>query len=240
MADGAVETGFVRRKLHVENVARRTDSVWLFTFRPDEGVSTDDLVFNPGQVAVLALPGFGEAYLAIASPPDDPTRLEFLVKRSGDIGAQLCDLGQSAHAELVGFVGRGFPIDEFPSRNLLFVAAGTAIAPIRAAISHAVKQRDRFDRIVLVHGVRRPEDYAVDDEIDVWRASGVDVRLTVTQPGESAWNGHVGRVQTLVADALTEPGATAAFVCGSDEMMVQTTELLESLGVAPERILRNY
>lgn len=234
------ENGFVKRRLRVENVARRTDAVWLLTFTADEGSRTDDLVFNPGQVAVLSVPEFGEAFLAIASPPDDPTRLEFLVKRTGEVGARLCDLARSATADLVALVGRGFPVDEYEGKDLLFVAAGTAIAPIRAALSHATNRRDRFERIVLVHGVRGPGDFAVDDELDHWRAADVDVRLTVTRPGGSGWAGHVGRVQTLLEGAVRDAAATAAFVCGSDEMMEQTTDHLRSLGVARERIFRNY
>ena len=107
------ETAFTPRRLRVERVARRTDQVWLFTFGADEGSRIDDLTFDPGQVAVLSLPDLGEAYLAIASSPDRRDALEFLVKRSGDLGEQLCNLGRSAEVDLVGFVGRGFPVGAF-------------------------------------------------------------------------------------------------------------------------------
>lgn len=234
------EAEFQPRRLRVESVARRTDSVWLFTFGAGEDARLDDLHFEPGQVAVLRVSEYGEAYLAIASPPGNPAGLEFLIKRTGEVGQRLCDLEHLAEAELVGLIGRGFPVDEFEGKDLIFVAAGTAIAPIRAAISHAVKRRASFGSIVLIHGVRRPEDFAVDDELDRWREAGVDVRLTVTQPGERAWEGSIGRVQALLAPAVRDAFDPVAFVCGSDEMMEQTTELLEALGVPPELILRNY
>jgi NAD(P)H-flavin reductase len=234
------ETAFTPRRLRVERVARRTDQVWLFTFGADEGSRIDDLTFDPGQVAVLSLPDLGEAYLAIASSPDRRDALEFLVKRSGDLGEQLCNLGRSAEVDLVGFVGRGFPVGAFEGKDLVFVAAGTAIAPVRAAISHAISRRASFGRIVLVHGVRRPEDLAVDDELDHWRDAGVDVLLTVTRPEGTAWDGPVGRVQGLLEAAVRDSLAPVAFVCGSDEMMEQTTELLRTLGVPNEQILRNY
>lgn len=236
MADGA----FTPRRLRVERVARRTDQVWLFTLGADEGSRLDDLTFDPGQVAVLALANYGEAYLAIASSPDRRDALEFLVKRSGDVGEQLCDLGRTAEVELVGFVGRGFPVGAYVGKDLVFVAAGTAIAPVRAAISHAIARRSSFGRIVLVHGVRRPEDLAVDDELDHWRDAGVDVMLTVTKPEGTQWDGPVGRVQGLLATAVRDSLEPVAFVCGSDEMMDETTELLRSLGVPSEHILRNY
>ena len=234
------DADFRPRRLHVERVARRTADVWLFALAPDEGSRIDDLNFGPGQVAVLAIDDVGEAYMAIASPPDQRDALEFLVKRSGDAGARLCDLGRLADVELKGIVGRGFPVDSYREKDLIFVAAGTAIAPVRAALSHAVQHRERFGRIVLVHGVRRPEDFAVDDELDHWREAGVDVLLTVTQPGDAEWGGHVGRVQTLLAEAVRDALDPVAFVCGSEEMMEQTTGLLAELGVPPDRVLRNY
>jgi NAD(P)H-flavin reductase len=140
----------------------------------------------------------------------------------------------------VGLVGRGFPVDDYEGKDLLFVAAGTAIAPVRAAISHAVARRGSFGKITLVHGVRRPADFAVDDDLDRWREAGVDVRLTVTQPGEDGWEGAVGRVQALLETAVRDSLDTVAFVVGSDEMMQQTTELLAAMGVARDRIHRNY
>jgi NAD(P)H-flavin reductase len=234
------EESFQTRRLRVEQVARRTDAVWLFTFSADEGSRIDDFAFDPGQVAVLAIDDLDDAYMAIASPPGDRGRIEFLVKASGDAGQRLCDLGRLARVELKGVVGRGFPVDSYPTKDLVFVAAGTAIAPIRAAIAHAIRTRDRFGRIVLVHGVRRPGDFAVDDEIDHWREADVDVRLTVTQPGDDEWAGPVGRVQGLLETVVRDTLDPVVFVCGSDEMMEQTTALLESLGVPGDHILRNY
>jgi sulfhydrogenase subunit gamma (sulfur reductase) len=227
------------RQLRVVNAARRTDAVWLFTFDAADGRALD-LDFVPGQVAVLSIPDIGEAYMAIASPPGARGIVEFLIKRSGEVGERVCDLGHEANVRLVRVVGHGFPVDDFEGKDLVFVAAGTAIAPVRSAIAHSVTRRGKFRRIVLVHCVRRPEDFAVDDELDHWREAGVNVHLTVTQPGASCWTGPVGRVQHLLAkaiDGLTDP---VAFVVGSDEMMRDTTEALAELGVPRERILKNY
>ena len=160
------------RPLRVVNAARRTDSVWLFTFDAADGQGLN-LDFIPGQVAVLSIPDIGEAYMAIASAPRANGVMEFLIKRSGEVGERVCDLGHEADVRLVRIVGRGFPVDEYEGKTLAFVAAGTAIAPVRSAISHAVSRRGKFGRIVLVHGVRRPEDLAVDDDLDHWREAGV-------------------------------------------------------------------
>jgi NAD(P)H-flavin reductase len=231
---------FRARRLRVVNAARRTDSVWLFTFDAAEGSTLDDLDFEPGQVAVLAIPSVGEAYMAIASPPSAHGILEFLVKRSGEVGERLCDLGHDADVQLVGLFGRGFPVDSYGGGDLVFVASGTAIAPVRSAISHAVDHRTSFGRIVLVHGVRHPTDFAVDDELDLWRASGVDVSLTVTRPERTDWRGNVGRVQSLLENAIRTTDDPVVFVVGSDEMMSETATTLAALGVPPERVHRNY
>lgn len=234
------EERFEPRHLRVVAAARRTDSVWLFSFAARDGETLADLAFEPGQIAVLSLPDAGDAYMAIASPPGSGSTLEFLVKRTGDVGALLCDLGRDADVRLVAITGRGFPVDRFEGKDLVFVAAGTAIAPVRSALSHACTRRTSFGRIVLIHGVRRPEDFAVDDELDRWRACDVDVRLTVSQPGQASWAGEVGRVQRLLETAVRDTLDPVAFVVGSDEMMAETTEALEALGLPRERILRNY
>jgi len=230
---------FTPRRLRVENVARRTDAVWLFTFVDADGGDFAGLDREPGQVAVLSLPDVGQAYMAIASPPHVADRLEFLVKNEGAVGSRLCDLGHEADVQLVGLAGTGFPIDRQAGRDLIFVAAGTAIAPMRSAIAHAIAHRASFGRIVLVHGVRRPSEFAVDDEIDAWRAADVDIALTVTQPGGNGWRGAVGRVQGLLASALDGSSDPVAFVCGSNDMMNETTESLVALGLDRERIFRN-
>lgn len=231
---------FEPRHLRVVSAARRTDQVWLFAFDAADGSSLDDLEFDPGQVAVLSIPELGEAYMAIASPPSTRGVLEFLVKRSGDVGTTICDLAHETDLQLVGIVGRGFPVDDFEGKDLIFVAAGTAIAPVRSAIAHALTRRGKFGRIVLVHGVRRPEDFAVDDDLDHWREAGVEVLLTVTQPTDATWSGNVGRVQRLLEIAIRDALDPVVFVVGSGEMMDETTEALVGLDVPRERVLRNY
>ena len=238
--DKVPESPFTTRRLRVESVARRTDSVWLFTFVAADGDRIDDVKFEPGQVAVLSVPGVGEAYMAIASAPDVRHRLEFLVKNEGPFGTRLFDLGHESDVSLVRLAGHGFPVDQFWGRDLLFVAAGTAIAPIRAAVSHVAARRSSFGRLILVHGVRHPHDLAVDDEIDAWRRADVDVVLTVTQPGENGWRGSTGRVQKLLEAAVRASTNPVAFVCGSREMMDETTAVLVELGMDKEHIIRNY
>ena len=235
-----LDSGFVARRRRAPPGAVRPGSVRLFTFAAAEGASLDDVGFVPGQVAVLSVPGLGDAYFAIASAPDKRGAIEFLVKRGGAVGERLFESGVGAEVELKNVVGRGFPVDTFEGKDLIFVAAGTAIAPVRAAIDHAVARREAFGRVVLVHGVRHPADFAVDDEIDLWRQSNVDVLLTVTRPEEATWGGPVGRVQALLEPVVRDTLDPGVFVCGSEEMMRQTTEALEGMGVPAGRILRNY
>lgn len=234
------EQHFAPRRLRVLDSSRRTDTITLFRFVADDGFSLSDLSFEPGQVAEVTVPDIGRAYLAIASAPDDPTILEFLVKRVGDVGEQLCDLGARAVVDLTGFLGKGFPVDQFEGKDLVFVSVGTAIAPIRAALSHVAQKRSLFGRVVLVHGVRRPEDFSVDEEIDSWRQKNIHVVLTVTQPPDGGWRGETGRVQSLLANAVRDSLDPVAFICGSDEMMAETADALVSLGLSRDRILRNY
>src|SRR6185369_9524296 len=94
-----------------------------------------------------------------------------------------------------------FPVDEYDGRDLFFVAIGTAIAPVRAAVEHALERRSRFGRIAMLYGARTPDNFAFAGDYDRWREAGVLVELTVTRAGE-AWLGPRGRVQELLGDML--------------------------------------
>jgi NAD(P)H-flavin reductase len=220
-------------------VEQQTDELRLFKFAPAEGGTFEDWVTAPGQVALLSSPGLKPSYLALASPPG-AAHLEFLVKRSGELAGLLFDDGVGATVRLDKLLGNGFDVRSQAGKDLVFVAMGTAIGPIRSAILEVGHSRRDFGSVKLVYGVRRPDAFAFVDEMDRWREHGVVLELTVTQPGDNGWSGAVGRVQPLLADVVRDTFDPVAFICGSTEMMQETSHALEALGLPPERILRNY
>jgi sulfhydrogenase subunit gamma (sulfur reductase) len=215
-------------------------SVLAFAFVDDEAAEL--LGFVPGRVAALSNPKVadgGETLIAIASPPSATRELEFLVKREAGAGEWLLQLSEGDEVDMSGPTGHGFPIDEHEGKDLLFVAIGTAIAPVRSAVRHAIERRNRFGRLAVVYGARSPENFAFAREFDMWRSADVKLNLTVTQPGGD-WGGATGRVQDLLGEAVRQSLDLRAFVCGSEHMMDETTEALASLGVPRELVMRNY
>jgi sulfhydrogenase subunit gamma (sulfur reductase) len=230
------------RRLRAAGIERHTAKAWLFRFEPAPGSGLEHFEFVPGQVVVISKPSAIVRYenlIAIASPPSAQGAIEFLVKREGSACDWLFDLDVGDEVEVAGPIGGGFPVDAFWGKDLLFVAIGTAIAPIRSAILHAVEQRAEFGRMAVVYGARSPEDFAFADEYDAWRSADVKLELTVTQPGET-WTGATGRVQDLLGDAVRHMLEPVAFVCGSDEMMDECEAALVASGVPRAHVHRNY
>ena len=204
------------------------------------GAGAHGVSFAPGQVAVLAFDGVPPAYFAIASAPEDD-ELEFLIKRSaGGPGSRVYEMRAGDRAELLEVVGRGFPLGEHAGRDLVFVAMGTGVAPLRSALRHALRRRADFGQLFVLYGARTPEDFCYRDEIEGWRAAGADIRQVISRPHGYEWAGPTGYVQSLLDHVLPQLSDPVALVCGSREMIDETRERLLKMGFAPGTILTNY
>jgi NAD(P)H-flavin reductase len=198
--------------------------------------------FIAGQVAVLALGDAAPVYIAFASAPEDP-EFEFLIKRSA-VQEGMNALFEPHFAQpvtLQQIIGTGFPVEAYKGHDLVFVAMGTGLAPLRSVLRHVFNARDEYGRLVVLYGARTAEDLCYQDEINsVWRARGVELRQVLSQPGASEWSGPTGYVQSLLDHLVPELQQPVALVCGSPEMMAQTKERLLALGFSREKILTNY
>lgn len=199
------------------------------------------LSFVPGQVAMLKAGDEDASYFAFASAPDDD-ELEFLIKRNAVASGRLIyDMRAGDRVELSGIVGHGFALDQHHGKDLVFVAMGTGVAPLRSALRHALKQPDgSFGQIIVLYGVRTPEDFCYTDEVDAWKAAGVDLRQVISQPDGYEWSGSTGYVQSLLDNVLPNLSDPLALVCGSRQMIEQTRDRLHEMGFAPESILNNF
>jgi sulfhydrogenase subunit gamma (sulfur reductase) len=198
--------------------------------------------FVPGQVAVLEMAGRKPSYLAFASAPED-REYEFLVKQSDwaeSIANGLFVAGAAAEITLSNIVGNGFPMENFVGRDLVFVAMGTGIAPLRSTLRHVFRRRNDFGKLIVLHGARTNKDFYFEDEIaSDWRTHDVTLRQVISQPNDE-WSGDTGYVQSLLDNIVPELHNPVALICGSSEMMKQTKERLQELGFADENILTNY
>jgi NAD(P)H-flavin reductase len=137
-------------------------------------------------------------------------------------------------------VGHGFALEDQQGKDLVFVAMGTGVAPLRSALRHVLTRPDDFGQLVVLYGARTPDDFCYRDETEIWEAAGVELRQVVSRPDGHDWYGPTGYVQSLLDHVLPGLSAPVALVCGSREMIQQTRDRLQQMGFAPEAILTNY
>lgn len=220
----------------VRDQARDTRS---FDLRRRDPADARAFEFIPGQVGLLRVAGEDPAYFAFASAPDDP-ELEVLVKQKAGASSVIYDMKVGEELELVDIAGRGFPMDELKGRDLVFVAMGTGVAPLRSALRQVLRHKSEFGQLVVLYGARTPDDFSYRDETEEWKDSGVKLRQVISRPDGHDWSGPTGYVQSLLDHVLPDLAAPVALICGSREMIDQTRERLGKMGFKPEEILTNY
>src|ERR1051325_8664305 len=222
------------RHLVITGVREQARNTRSFDLRCSEAVN-----FTPGQVGILRVEGEEPAYFAFAGAPDDQD-LEVLVKKKIGASSVIYDMCIGDRIELVGIAGQGFKIDELKERDLVFVAMGTGVAPLRSALRHVLKRKAEFGQLVVLYGAQTPDDFCYRYEIDHWADEGVELRQVISRPAGHDWSGPTGYVQSLLDNVLPNLSSPVALICGSREMIDETRETLINLGFKQEEILTNY
>jgi NAD(P)H-flavin reductase len=228
------------RALVISRVHEEAKDTRAFDALPEGAANGHGVEFRPGQVALLRAGEQQPAYFAIASAPGDE-ELEFLVRLTEDPAARtLYRMSPGQSVELVGIVGHGFDLDALVGSDLVFVAMGTGVAPLRSALRSVLPRAERYGRIFVLYGARTPDHFCYRDETDSWKAAGVELRQVVSRPDGYEWAGQTGYVQSLLDHVLPSLSRPVALVCGSRLMIEQTRDRLREMGLTPEQILTNY
>jgi len=227
------------RSLIITKVREQARGVRSFDLMPENAAAAHGVVFVPGQVAVLAVPGEAPSYFAFASAPED-TELEVLVKQKMGASNLIFDMKPGERIELLDVAGHGFALDDQKGKDLVFVAMGTGVAPLRSALRHVLKRKEEFRQLVVLYGARTPDDFCFRDETDGWEDAGVELRQVISRPDGHDWSGPTGYVQSLLDHVLPNLHSPVALICGSFEMIEQTRDRLGQMGFKPHEILTNY
>ena len=192
--------------------------------------------FQPGQFNMLSVPGIGEVPISISGDPAVTGRVLHTIRDVGPVTRALCALGPGQHAGVRGPYGTSWPLSAAEGGDLVIVAGGIGLPPLRPALYQAIGRRDRFGRIVLLYGARTPADLLFARELRSWRSRfGLDVQVTVDSAGRG-WHGSVGVVPGLIPRARFDPAAATAFVVGPEVMMRFTVRGLLAAGVPDDRV----
>ncbi|MDA8248686.1 MAG: FAD/NAD(P)-binding protein [Rhodospirillales bacterium] len=192
--------------------------------------------FAPGQFNMLYAFGIGEVPISLSGDPADRTRFVHTVRAVGTASAAIAQAQPGSVLGLRGPFGSAWPVREAEGHDILVVAGGLGLAPLRPAIYHVLTHSERFGRIVVLYGSRGPADILFHDELAAWRGR-LDVEVSVTvDHADPSWHGHVGVVPSLIERTAFDPHNTVALVCGPEVMMRFAARALQAAGMAPERM----
>ncbi len=197
-----------------------------------EPISNDEIRGMPGQFVEVMVFGYGEAPFSISGIRNHP--IELTVRRIGTVTNALFKLSQGDIVGVRGPFGRGWPLEKLFNKNILIIAGGIGLAPLRPLIHFIINNRYRFGNVDLLYGARTPELLLYKDELERWSRE-INVHLTVDKP-EPEWRGRVGVVTILFDEIDIDPSSTIALQCGPPIMMHFVTRKLRELGFSDNNI----
>jgi sulfhydrogenase subunit gamma (sulfur reductase) len=224
--------------MRIERIVEEAPGVKTFRLVFKDEAEKDQFSFKAGQFGEYSVFGEGESTFCIASSPTRRDYIECTFRQMGRVTSALSGLEEG---NLVGFrgpYGNIFPIEEWSGKNLLFIAGGIALPPMRCVIWNALDWRERFKDITILYGARTTADLVYKQELADW-AARPDVKLvtTVDPGGETAdWQGEIGFVPTILEKLAPKSDNTIAIVCGPPIMIKFTFPVLTKLGFAADAI----
>lgn len=215
--------------MRVSSVVKETHDTFTLTLESqgEEGLGR----FSPGQFSMLYVFGVGELPISISGDPDESGRLVYTVRSVGKATNGLVNCQPGQWVGVRGPFGTSWPLEQARGNDVLIVAGGIGLAPLRPAIHHMLRHRDDYVRLMLLYGARSPKDLLYRKQLAEWgRLPDTQVLSTVDYGGVN-WRGYVGVVTTLFRYVRLHPGRTTAMICGPEIMMRYVIRELEKRGL---------
>jgi NAD(P)H-flavin reductase len=228
-----VQEAMIPRLFHVSAVRKETYDTATLELASEDGPAIE---FEPGQYTMIYAFGVGEVPLSISGDPGKPETLVHTIRSVGAVTRALVGLHPGDVIGVRGPFGSGWPVSEAVDRDLLVVAGGIGLAPLRPVLYETMTRRSELGRVALVYGARSPSDLLYRNELGAWEQnSNLDVEVTV-DVSERDWRGDVGMVTGVLPRVRVESGRTVAMLCGPEVMMKVVARELLSAGLPPEDI----
>ena len=217
----------------VRQVMKEAKDTFTLTLEPSDGALAR---FRPGQFSMLWVFGVGEAPISISGDPSDDGHLVYTVRSVGEVTQAVVNRSPGESIGVRGPFGTAWPLKESRGKDVVVVAGGIGLAPLRGVIYQVLARREEYGRLIILYGARSPVDLLFRKELAGWsRHANVQVLITVDYGGVS-WRGHVGVVTTLFRYVRLLPEETIAMICGPEVMMRFAARELETRGVAQENL----
>jgi len=221
----------------IEKIIEETPGVRTFHFNLKDKKLQEEFTFESGQFGEYSIFGFGEAPFCISSSPTRRHHLEFAVQRVGKVTNALHRLSVGAEIGFRGPYGNSFPLDFLQGKNLVFVAGGIGLAPLRSLIWNVIDNRDKYENIDIIYGARSPRDLCFKYDLDAWEQDKTVKITTTVDKGDENWKGKVGFVPQITGQVAPSAKNAVAIVCGPPVMIRFTFPVLEKLGFTPEQMI---
>jgi NAD(P)H-flavin reductase len=224
---------FIPLPYRVGRVRRETRDITTLELTPVTGERPD---YQPGQFNMLYVFGIGEVAISMSGDPAASQSYVHTVRDVGVVSGAIAKLDAGATLGVRGPYGTPWPVEAAEGNDVVFVAGGLGLAPLRPAIYHVLARRERYGRVVVLYGTRSPSDILFRNEVERWRRR-LDVEVLVTvDRADADWRGDVGVVPRLIPRAGFDPHSTVAMVCGPEVMMRFTATALQHAGLATDHI----
>lgn len=213
------------------DIADLTSDVKLYRIEKPKG-----FYYSPGQFVMASLWGAGDIPMSITSTHEIHKEIELCIRKVGHVTSALHTLRPHDRIGIRGPFGNRFPFEEATGKDILFVAGGIGIAPLRSLINLVVEQKSKFGKIALIYGSRNPSEVLFAEEVARWKEQGIDITLTVDVTDEG-WQYHTGFVTEFINKQKVAFKSSYAFICGPHPMIKATMRDLSFLGMSPEKIV---
>ena len=213
----------------------RRDTKDVFTFELDVA-ERGGFPFAPGQFNMLYPFGVGESAISISGDPGKPEKLVHTIRAVGTVTRALEQLGRGDVIGVRGPFGKPWPVEAAEGKDLIIIAGGIGLAPLRPVIYHVTRHREKYGKVVIVYGCRTPDDLLYPKQLEKLRGR-LDMEVEVTvDAADRAWKGHTGVVTKHIGKTTFDPAKAVAMICGPEIMMRFCARELSRLGVSLDRV----
>jgi len=216
-----------------------TEDVKFFQVRIADMEKALSFRYKIGQFAMISVLGAGEAPFSISSTPSRPGLLEFCIRKAGTVTDAIFRLKENDLIGIRGPYGNGFPVEQMKGHDILIIMGGLGAAPLRSVLLYCLDNRDRFGRVILLHGAKKPEEMLLRDEFfSLKDREDLECQLCVDVDETGTWSEEIGVVTSLIPKIKNlDPSNTFSLVCGPPVMYKFVLEELLKLNIPKDQIL---
>jgi len=223
------------RPFVVRRVSRETQDSFTMEMAPRDGGR--DFAFLPGQFNMLYVFGVGEVPISISGDPAKTETLVHTTRAVGTVTKALCRMVPGDTVGVRGPYGSSWPVEKAEGSDVLIVAGGIGLAPLRSVVYHLQTHREKYGKVALLYGARAPEEMLYRKEVEYWRTHyDMEIHMTVDRATTGSWRGNVGVVTTIIPNSPCDHTHCLVVICGPEIMMRFTVLELQKRGMTPEQI----